>query len=242
MPDNSTFSVRLTDLYFALKVFPMRPLLIVVFVFVLKTVQALDPYPRNDGIDIRHYTFRLELNDSTNNIRGVADVAIRFKKSITSFDLDLATSNSEGKGMTVSRVLSAGESLKFTHQNDRVTISGTFVAGDDKIVTIHYSGIPQDGLIIGKNKFGDRTFFGDNWPNRAHHWLPTIDHPYDKATCEFIVTAPEHYAVIATGEKIEESAIEKKQKVTHWRTSGDIADESNGDRRRAFRCQLHRKC
>ena len=54
-------------------------------------------------------------------------------------------------------------------------------------IQIKYSGIPADGLIISKNKFGDRTFFGDNWPNRARHWIPTIDHPSDKATLEFLV-------------------------------------------------------
>ena len=46
-----------------------------------------------------------------------------------------------------------------------------------------------DGLIIDRNIYGERTFFGDNWPDRARHWLPVIDHPYDKATSEMVVTA-----------------------------------------------------
>ena len=43
-----------------------------------------------------------------------------------------------------------------------------------------------------------------------------MDHPSYKATVEFIVTAPEQYEVVATGKLIEESALTKKRKVTHW--------------------------
>ncbi|MEP7129302.1 MAG: M1 family metallopeptidase, partial [Chitinophagales bacterium] len=136
-------------------------------------------------------------------------------------ELDLVGINAQGQGMTVKEILLDNQSLKFTHQNDRLKIflTTSSQANQKKTFTIRYSGIPQGGLIISKNKFGDRTFFGDNWPNRAHHWLPTIDHPYDKATCEFIVTAPDHYTIIATGEKIEESSIGKNYKMTHWKTS-----------------------
>src|SRR6185295_16907359 len=118
-------------------------------------------------------------------------ITIRFKKSIADFELDLAGINQDNRGMVVKSISLNGQSLKFTHTQDRIKISYEAGAGDERTIVIRYEGIPQDGLIISKNRFGDRTFFGDNWPNRAHHWLPTIDHPYDKATCEFIVIAPE---------------------------------------------------
>ncbi len=59
--------------------------------------------------------------------------------------------------------------------------------------------------MISDNKYGGRTFSGDNRPDRAHFWLPTVGHPSDKATCEFIITAPSHYQVIATGILYEET-------------------------------------
>lgn len=62
-----------------------------------------------------------------------------------------------------------------------------------------YHGQPKDGLFFKKNKSGDRTIFADNWPNRAHFWFPSIDHPYDKANVDFFVTAPAQYGVIANG-------------------------------------------
>lgn len=46
---------------------------------------------------------------------------------------------------------------------------------------------------------GQRTFFSLNWPDLARQWLPIIDHPYDKATSEFLVTAPAQYQVAANG-------------------------------------------
>ena len=63
---------------------------------------------------------------------------------------------------------------------------------------------PAGGLRIINNIHGERTAFSENWPNNARHWLPMIDHPYDKATGEFIVTAPAHYQVVANGLLIEE--------------------------------------
>ncbi|MDX2057463.1 MAG: M1 family metallopeptidase, partial [Gemmatimonadales bacterium] len=78
-------------------------------------------------------------------------------------------------------------------------------------------------LLIGRNKHGDRTFFSDNWPNRARHWLPTIDHPYDKATSEFIVTAPSHYQVVSNGLQVEVTDAPGALRRTHWRNSVPIA-------------------
>ncbi len=45
----------------------------------------------------------------------------------------------------------------------------------------------------------------NNWPNKAKNWLPTIDHPYDKATCDFVVTAPAHYEVVSNRLMTEEA-------------------------------------
>ena len=88
---------------------------------------------------------------------------------------------------------------------------------------IEYRGTPSDGLIITDNKHGDRTFSADNWPDKTRYWLPTLDHPYDKATCEFLITAPDHYQVIANGLKIEETDLRDGRRMTHWRHSVPIS-------------------
>jgi aminopeptidase N len=120
--------------------------------------------------------------------------------------------------MSVSAIMLDGKKLTFNHSSDRIKITLPNPAKENEALNfeINYSGIPQDGLIIGKNKFNDRGFFGDNWPNRGHHWLPVVDHPSDKATVDFIVIAPMHYSVVANGIKVEESFLDANRKLTHW--------------------------
>jgi aminopeptidase N len=187
------------------------------------TATASDPYPKNDAIDIQHYRFELELNDSTDVIAGRATLTVAFRKLINSFELDLIGVRN-GKGMTVRSVLAEKEPLSFSHENNRIVIklNSSPVVGSEMAFVISYDGIPEDGLIIGKNKFSERTFFGDNWPDRGRFWLPTIDHPYDKALVDFVITAPEHYQVVATGKKMEESNLTQKRKLTHWKESATV--------------------
>lgn len=185
---------------------------------------ATDPYPRNPNIDVKHYRFKIDLNDSTNTIAGVTEVTILFKNSVTSFELDFAEKSTDKNGMTVSSVSQQKNPLQFSQKNERLSITLKRPAQENEEITlsINYSGIPSDGLMIGTNKFGDRTFFGDNWPNRAHYWLPTIDHPYDKASCEFIVIAPSHYQAIANGVLIERTNLPNNRTLTHWKETADI--------------------
>ena len=104
-----------------------------------------------------------------------------------------------------------------------MTLATPSRAGERGSFTVRYHGIPATGLLIGKNKHGDRTFFSDDWPDKARHWLPTLDHPYDKATCEFRVTAPAHYQVISNGLRVEETDLPGERRLTHWRQSVPIA-------------------
>src|SRR2546430_14748326 len=89
--------------------------------------------------------------------------------------------------------------------------------------SIRYHGVPADGLRIGMNKYHERAFFSWNWPDHAHDWLPTIDHPSSKATSEFVVTAPEQYSVVANGLLQREIALGDGRKLTHWKESVPIA-------------------
>ncbi len=62
-------------------------------------------------------------------------------------------------------------------------------------VRVFYHGSPSDGLIYQETA-GQRTWFGDNWPNRARHWLPVVDDPADKARVAWTVHAPRGLAVV----------------------------------------------
>ena len=184
-----------------------------------------DPYPKNPNIDAINYRFEFELSDDTDEILGRATVDVRFlTEGIKTLRLDLIT-QSEDKGMHVVAVESKGEPVSYTHENDvlLITLPTPTSQNQRSQFTITYRGIPATGLIIGENKHGDRTFFSDNWPNKGRNWLPMIDHPYDKATCEFIVTAPSHYQVVSNGLKIEETDLASGKRFTHWKQSVPIA-------------------
>jgi aminopeptidase N len=167
-------------------------------------------------IDIKHYTFDIKLNDADNNIEGTATVTVRFLNAVDGFNLDLVKKNTSGKGMMVSAVTENGKPVKFTQNDEQLSISTKGYKGNLRDYTISYSGIPADGLIISTNAFGHRTFFGDNWPNRAHNWLPCVDNIADKAAVDFIVTAPDHYQVVSNGLQTEEKQLPGNLKLTHW--------------------------
>jgi len=203
-------------------------LLLGCFVIFTNAFVINDGYPKNPKVDVINYIFKIELADNTDEIFCETTVDIRFiGKGVEKIRLDLINASSElgNKGMVVSSVSSNGMMLEYTHKNDELFIN---LPEPSKLnqrtkIKIHYKGIPANGLKIANNKHGDRTFFSDNWPNRGRHWLATIDHPYDKAMCEFIVTAPDHYQIVSNGLKIEETNIGDNKRLTHWKQSVPIA-------------------
>ena len=187
-----------------------------------------DQYPINKNIDIKHYSFQLHLTDSNDEIIGITQVTVNFKQAgMQNFRLDLINKSSEkkDKGMVVEGVSISNATVKYTHENDALIIylPKSSVANETITFTIKYHGIPFDGLRIGATKFGDRSFFNENWPNRGRHWLPILDHPSDKATSEFIVTAPDHYKVVSNGLLLEESSLGNNTKFTHWKQSVPVS-------------------
>jgi aminopeptidase N len=187
--------------------------------FITGFLSASDSYKINPLIDVIHYEFNISVNDTCNRIAGSAKIILKFNGSVSSFELDLKNVDSTGKGMTVKSVTCSVGNIKWYHRNDKVniTLDSQFAAGSSVELTITYSGIPADGLIISKNKFGDRTFFADHWPDRARNYLPCIDNPADKATVDFIIISPKRYEVVASGYLVEESDLSDGTKLTHWK-------------------------
>ncbi|MBS1603928.1 MAG: hypothetical protein JST42_14775, partial [Bacteroidetes bacterium] len=66
---------------------------------------AVNAQPYNNTIDVQHYDFTLDLNDSSNLIRGQATVTVLFRSDAAAgFQLDLTRKNETGKGMVVKRI------------------------------------------------------------------------------------------------------------------------------------------
>ena len=187
-----------------------------------------DTYPKNLSVDIIHYAFELKLSDLSNEIKGKTTISFLSKSdNVKTIRLDLINQSEKfsNKGMIVDRVSLGNVEVKFTHKHDALIIEWPAALKKDAKadLSIEYHGIPAGGLKIGPTKFGDRSFFNENWPNLTRHWLPCIDHPYDKATSEFRVTAPRHYKVVSNGLLLEESNIDKENNFTHWKQSVPVS-------------------
>ncbi len=177
----------------------MRLLLLLLFPGILSAQQ---PSQDTKSFDVERYVVALTLNDSTNRIEGNAQVQFVCEPKVKTLFLDLE-SLENGLGMEVLKVLLNDASIEYAHKENKLIVqlpSNIEENGGGGVLSIEYAGVPKDGLIISNNKHGDRTFFADNWPNRAHNWFPCVDHPNDKAIIEFDITAPKKYTVVSNAE------------------------------------------
>ena len=81
-------------------------------------------------------------------------------------------------------------------------------------VAIAYHGHPKDGIVFAKDRDGNPSATGDNWPNRVHYWIPSLDHPSAKASVSFTVSAPQRYEVIANGKFV---TLTGNAATSHWK-------------------------
>ena len=131
--------------------------------------------------------------------------------------------------LRVDSVLVDDRPVSFARTDSVVRIPIARVAGDSFSVAVRYGGEPKDGLIIRTDSAGRWTAFGDNWPNRARNWIPSIDHPSDKATVTWTVRAPSDRRVVANGELMEETPLPVRpgrhsRTLTRWRGSSISVD------------------
>ena len=177
------------------------------------------------GVDVTRYAIHVALSDDTDALDAEARVAFRVASDTTTvLPLDLVSLRPDSTGMVVSEVTLDGVPARFAHRADRLVVAlGPARRGAEHTVTVAYAGVPADGLIVGVNRHGARTFFGDHWPNRARNWLPVVDHPSDKALFEWTVTAPATYQVVANGRLVEETDAGDGTRITRWATDRPIA-------------------
>jgi len=145
------------------------------------------------GIDVRDYDIRIELPDTGAFIRGDVTITARRAPGVSTLRLDLVDR------LTVRGIEVNGLAVGPVHARDHIEVPLGGVSGDSLSVRVRYDGVVTDGLVAMKDAQGRWTWFGDNWPDRTRQWLPTVDHPSDKATASFTVRAPTGRTVVANG-------------------------------------------
>lgn len=196
--------------------------LIALICFLTGSVNAQDTYTRNRSADVQHYIFSVSLNDHNNQIVGESLITVNLKNTTDTFTLDLI-GKSGSFGMELTGVFEGNNKADYEYNDNKILIHPSPETDMVRTYKVQYHGIPEKGLVIDTTKYGQRSFFGDNWPDLARYWLPSVDHPYDKATVEFRVTAPEYYDVVATGKKVEESNLGNGYKLTSYKEPAQVA-------------------
>lgn len=103
--------------------------------------------------------------------------------------------------LPIDNVTIGGNRVTYQQGNGRllVDLPAPMRTGTEIWINVWYHGRPKDGLIFSRDRDGQPTAVGDNWPDRVHHWIPCLDHPSAKASVTFSVTAPKHALVVANG-------------------------------------------
>src|ERR1043165_4625435 len=142
-----------------------------------------------------HYLINITLDDQLSEITSAtARVDVLVLKPTALIDLDFGD-------LTVDAVTLDTKPVSFTHKDGslRFNLPQRAAAGAHLSLAVQYHGKPKDGLVLTADKDGNPSAIGDNWPNRVHHWIPTLDHPSAKATVTFNITAPTRDEVVANG-------------------------------------------
>lgn len=188
----------------------------------LAAQQPSDPFAGHTyqpGIDVLDYDVTLDLPDEGEMIHGDVTVTARRAAGVRVLRLDLV------HNLAVRDVEVGGRAVRASRNGDAIAVPLDDTAGDSVQVRVRYDGEVRDGLIVRRDSRGRWTWFGDNWPNRARQWLPTVDHPSDKATVSWTVRAPTGRTVVANGTLVGTRAMsgpDAGRTETRWRESHPV--------------------
>lgn len=161
----------------------------------VSTIGDAARFPYAPGVDVQRYDVYVTLPLRGHEIRARALLTVDRANSVSALSLDLIA-------LTVDRVSVNGRSREFGRDSATIRIPLTVKDGTRIHVRVDYHGEPRDGLIIREDPDRGWSAFGDNWPNRARYWIPSIDHPSDKALVNWTVTAPASLSIVANGARI----------------------------------------
>lgn len=162
-----------------------------------------DPYFAdlgNGGYDVEHYDLRLDVDVARRRIAGVATIDATATQDLSSFDLDLL-------GLEVRSVSVNGVDASFGRAGRElmVTPARAIAKGSRFTTAVAYDGSPTALHVPGRTNLAEgwtwtgRGSFVLAEPDAASSWFPANDHPRDKASFTFRITAPADLQVVANG-------------------------------------------
>ena len=159
---------------------------------------ALFPALGNPGIDVEHYTVVLAYDPQRNKVAATAHLDIVMTDDRRQFSLD-------SDGPDVSTVTIDGVPAEFVEAPPELLITPATALQDGQQVGVDvtYTLSPEPVLSESGAQVGwfptDGGSYVLNEPEGAHTWLPSDDHPSDKATFRFELTVPSGVTAVANG-------------------------------------------
>jgi aminopeptidase N len=152
----------------------------------------------NPGVDVQDYLVDIAYDGPDGRVTGAVTLRIEFTDSRDEFTLD-------SLGPEVSAVTIDGDEVAFEADDPelRITPSTPIVAGKVVDVRVEFAADPdqwssQSGLPSGWFTTPGGSYVL-NEPDGARTWLPSNDHPSDKATWTFRITVPADVTAVANG-------------------------------------------
>ncbi len=157
----------------------------------------LYPWMGNGGYDAQHYTIALSVPTDHKTIQGTTVMEAVATEDLSSFNLDLGTPE-------VSFVTVNGVRASFKHEDPELTITPTtpIIKGASFRVQVGYKGEPGSRVKADETGGWFFTPSGASFlaqPTGLLDWAAVNDHPADKASFTFRLTAPKDEQAIANG-------------------------------------------
>jgi aminopeptidase N len=156
-------------------------------------------------LDVQSYDVRLSYDPESRAIDATVTIAAALAGPVDELVLD-------ADELTVRSVTVEGEPATFEHGGGELVIDpggpvGPRAAEEPVEITVEYedeAGAVESGGLSAEGWFPtDEGSFVLNEPDGAHTWLPSNDHPSDKATWRFELTVPDGVAAIANGHLVD---------------------------------------
>jgi aminopeptidase N len=165
----------------------------------------LFPSLGNPGIDVEHYTVAIDYDPTRTKLSATEHLDIVMTEDRDEFSLD-------SDGPDVSAVSIDGAPVLFQAAPPELLITpATHLTSGQRIgVDVTYTLSPQPVPSAAGEQVGwfpsAAGSYVLNEPEGAHTWLPSDDHPSDKATFRFEVTVPSGLTAVANGALVDHTS------------------------------------
>ena len=160
------------------------------------------PLYGNGGYDVKHYLLKVSYTPATDRLVGVATISARATQNLSRFNLDFV-------GLTVRSIKVNGRAATWSRTDHELTVTPKhgLRKGKKFTVVVRYDGVPvTQEIVLGPGFTIEAGFIHTDdgaiiagQPEVAASWFPVNDHPIDKASYTFVVTAPADLEVVANG-------------------------------------------